>query len=91
MGTPLVRRDLLEDGRRWALIFAWVSLVVAVLVSLYDVEARSYGTLLTLSMLPVLVYLTCPFSLHPNSVFLPPAVLFAVIVAKTASRFKKYL
>ena len=41
--------------------------------------------------LPILIYLACPVSLHPNAVFLPPAVLFALLVAKTVSRFKKYL
>ena len=41
--------------------------------------------------LPFLIYLTCPVSLHPSAVFVPPAIVFALIVAKTASRFKKYL
>lgn len=48
------------------------------------------------SALPLLVltwvtYLSLPFSLHPSFVILPFAALFALGVAVTASRFKKYL
>lgn len=57
VGTPLVRRELLEDERRWTLIFAAINGVVALLVSIYDVEAESYGTLLAVSMAPVLFHL----------------------------------
>lgn len=41
--------------------------------------------------LAVIFYLSTPFSLHPNVVFLPAAALFALILSKTAARFKKNL
>ncbi len=37
------------------------------------------------------VYLAMPGSVHPNAVILPFAVLFALAVGITSSRFKKYL
>lgn len=40
---------------------------------------------------PVLLYMATPWSLHPSVVFVPPALLFGWLVAKTAARFKKYL
>ncbi len=40
---------------------------------------------------PVLVYLATPWPLHPTMVFVPPALLFGWLIAKTAARFKKYL
>lgn len=41
--------------------------------------------------LPILIYLTSPVTLHPTAVFLPAALLFAVLLAKTVARFKKFL
>lgn len=41
--------------------------------------------------LSALGYLSLPFSLHPNLVFIPAAFLFAFIGASTAARFKKFL
>ncbi len=37
------------------------------------------------------IYLALPFSLHPTFVMVPFATLFALVVAVTASTFKKYL
>lgn len=44
-----------------------------------------------LMVLAWVVYLSLPFSLHPTFVILPFAVLFALTVSLTASKFKKYL
>jgi len=44
-----------------------------------------------LVVLTWVTYLALPFSLHPTFVVLPFAVLFALTVAVTASKFKKYL
>jgi len=38
-----------------------------------------------------MIYLAAPFSVHPNVVLLPFAVVFAIGVAVTATTFKKYL
>lgn len=46
---------------------------------------------LPLLVLTWVVYLALPFSLHPSAVILPFASLFALSIAVTASRFKKYL
>jgi len=54
----------------------------------YHWAKRSAMPLLVLSWV---IYLALPFSLHPSLVVLPFAVLFALSVAVTASRFKKYL
>ncbi len=55
--TPTVlRHELLEDERRWALLFGAVALVTAVLVSTYDVDDDSTARLLTVSLLPVAFY-----------------------------------
>jgi integrating conjugative element membrane protein (TIGR03747 family) len=54
----------------------------------YHWAKRSALPLLVLSWV---VYLALPFSLHPSLVILPFAALFALSVAVTASRFKKYL
>lgn len=37
------------------------------------------------------VYLSVPFSVHPNIILIPAAVLFGLTIAFTASNFKKYL
>jgi integrating conjugative element membrane protein (TIGR03747 family) len=44
-----------------------------------------------LMVLAWVVYLSLPFSLHPTFVILPFAMLFALTVSLTASKFKKYL
>ena len=41
--------------------------------------------------LPPAGYVLLPVSLHPNAVFLPAATLFALLVAETTARFKKFL
>ena len=46
---------------------------------------------LPLLVLTWVVYLALPVSLHPSLVILPFATLFALCIAVTASRFKKYL
>jgi integrating conjugative element membrane protein (TIGR03747 family) len=46
---------------------------------------------LPLVVLSWVIYLALPFSLHPTFVVLPFAALFALMVAVTASTFKKYL
>ncbi|MCI0668737.1 MAG: TIGR03747 family integrating conjugative element membrane protein [Methylococcaceae bacterium] len=40
---------------------------------------------------PWILYLSVPFSVHPNWVVLPFAILFALLVAVVTSTFKKYL
>jgi integrating conjugative element membrane protein (TIGR03747 family) len=42
-------------------------------------------------ILPWIIYLAMPFSVHPNLVVLPFAVLFSLSIAVMASTFKKYL
>jgi len=42
-------------------------------------------------VLPWIIYLAMPVSIHPNLIVLPFAVLFAVSVTVMASTFKKYL
>ncbi len=42
-------------------------------------------------ILPWLIYLSMPVSVHPNLVVLPFAALFALMIAVMASSFKKYL
>ncbi len=46
---------------------------------------------LPLVVITWVVYLALPFSLHPSSIVLPFAAMFALSVAVTASTFKKYL
>lgn len=41
--------------------------------------------------LPIMIYLTVPWSLHPTLVFVPPALLFGWFLRETIARFKKYL
>ncbi len=42
-------------------------------------------------ILPWIIYLAMPVSVHPNLIVLPFAVLFAVSVTVMASTFKKYI
>lgn len=37
------------------------------------------------------VYLSLPFSIHPNLILIPAALLFGIMISLTASNFKKYL
>lgn len=37
------------------------------------------------------VYLSIPFSVHPNLILIPAAVMFGLMIRLTASSFKKYL
>ncbi|MBV6524448.1 TIGR03747 family integrating conjugative element membrane protein [Ursidibacter maritimus] len=38
-----------------------------------------------------IVYLSLPFSIHPNLILIPAALLFGIMISLTASNFKKYL
>lgn len=38
-----------------------------------------------------ILYLSIPFSIHPNLILIPAAVLFGLMIRLTASNFKKYL
>ncbi|MFC1040796.1 TIGR03747 family integrating conjugative element membrane protein [Pasteurella multocida] len=37
------------------------------------------------------IYLSLPFSIHPNLILIPAALLFGLMISLTASSFKKYL
>lgn len=37
------------------------------------------------------IYLSIPFSIHPNLILIPAALLFGLTISLTASNFKKYL
>ncbi|OWJ93186.1 integrating conjugative element membrane protein [Pseudomonas sp. A46] len=52
---------------------------------------RAKATLMPLAVMPWILYLTLPFSLHPLLVLLPCAVLLGVAVNITVGSFKKYL
>jgi integrating conjugative element membrane protein (TIGR03747 family) len=52
---------------------------------------RFKGWMKQLIFLPPLLYLALPIPIHPNSVFVPAAVLFGLTIFITASTFKKYL
>ncbi|WP_440210003.1 TIGR03747 family integrating conjugative element membrane protein [Actinobacillus pleuropneumoniae] len=38
-----------------------------------------------------IIYLTIPFSIHPNLILIPAAVLFGIMIKVTVTNFKKYL
>lgn len=38
-----------------------------------------------------IIYLSIPFSIHPNLILIPAALLFGLTISLTASNFKKYL
>lgn len=38
-----------------------------------------------------IIYLAIPISIHPNLILIPAAILFGIMIALTASNFKKYL
>jgi integrating conjugative element membrane protein (TIGR03747 family) len=52
---------------------------------------RAKAALVPLTMLPWVVYLALPVSLHPLLILLPSAVLLGLAVNLTAGNFKKYL
>lgn len=52
---------------------------------------RARATLLPLAVLPWVLYLAMPVSLHPLWIILPSAVLLSIAVNLTAASFKKYL
>lgn len=52
---------------------------------------RAKATLMPLAILPWIIYLTLPVSVHPLLVLLPCAVLLGAVVCITAASFKKYL
>jgi len=53
--------------------------------------AAALAALLPLAVLPWVVYLALPVSVHPLVILLPSAALLGVAVNLTASSFKKYL
>ena len=52
---------------------------------------RAKAALMPLAVMPWILYLTLPFSLHPLLVLLPCAVLLGAAMNITAANFKKYL
>ncbi|TRO24326.1 TIGR03747 family integrating conjugative element membrane protein [Ectopseudomonas mendocina] len=52
---------------------------------------RAKASLMPLAVLPWIIYLTLPISVHPLLVLLPSAALLGLAVNITASSFKKYL
>ena len=52
---------------------------------------RARATILPLAVLPWVVYLALPVSLHPLWILLPTAVMLALAVDVTVGSFKKYL
>ncbi|MBV2205731.1 MAG: TIGR03747 family integrating conjugative element membrane protein [Pseudomonas sp.] len=52
---------------------------------------RAKAALMPLAVLPWIIYLTLPISVHPLLVLLPCASLLGVVVCITASTFKKHL
>lgn len=52
---------------------------------------RAKASVRTLVLLPGVIYLSLPISVHPLLILLPGAVLLAVAIHLTAATFKKYL
>lgn len=52
---------------------------------------RAKASLTPLAVMPWIIYLTLPISIHPLLVLLPSAALLGIAVCITASSFKKYL
>ena len=52
---------------------------------------RAKASLMPLAVLPWIIYLTLPISVHPLLVLLPSAALLGLAVNITAGSFKKYL
>ncbi len=79
---------MLEDERRWTILFAAASAVVGALVAVYDVSPEAPASLLVVSSIPVAVYLVRVwFPLVPAWITVPVAGLtqiLAVIVDEAA-------
>lgn len=54
----------------------------------YHHAKKSIGPIMILAWV---IYLSIPFSIHPNLILIPAAILFGLMIALTASNFKKYL
>jgi integrating conjugative element membrane protein (TIGR03747 family) len=52
---------------------------------------RARASVMPLAVLPWVIYLSLPFSLHPLIILLPGAILLSIAVNVTAGSFKKYL
>ncbi|PUB41260.1 TIGR03747 family integrating conjugative element membrane protein [Pseudomonas sp. GV047] len=52
---------------------------------------RAKRAVLSLLIVPWIIYLSLPFSLNPMAVFLPCSVMLGVTMAITAATFKKYI
>ncbi|MEN4946459.1 TIGR03747 family integrating conjugative element membrane protein [Pseudomonas proteolytica] len=52
---------------------------------------RAKRAVITLLIVPWIIYLSLPFSLNPIAVFLPCAAMLGVTTAITAATFKKYI
>ena len=52
---------------------------------------RAKASLLPLAILPWVIYLAMPVSVHPLLILLPSAALLGLAVSLTAGSFKKYL
>lgn len=48
-------------------------------------------SLTPIMLLAWILYLSIPFSIHPNYILIPAAVMFGLMIRLTASSFKKYL
>lgn len=48
-------------------------------------------SLTPIMLLAWILYLSIPFSIHPNFILIPAAVMFGFMIRMTASNFKKYL
>ena len=55
------------------------------------IRCYAKASLLPLAVLPWIVYLAMPISLHPLWILLPSAALLGLAVNLTAGSFKKYL
>ena len=85
-------------------VFLWIGLV-SLMDGLVEREKRKWGGgnergflyhalkpwMPPLLMLPWFIYLSLPWSLHPNWIFVPAAALIGLVTYLTTSNFKKYL
>lgn len=54
----------------------------------YHYAKRAVGPVMFIAWV---IYLSIPFSIHPNFILIPAALLFGLMISLTASSFKKYL
>ncbi len=54
----------------------------------YHYSKRAIGPVMIIGWI---IYLALPFSLHPNWILIPSAILFGLMIKVTAQNFKKYL